>query len=91
MERMCATLVYAAMKRSGEIPGGKRESALMSWIRKIQAVADAVLNLAALIAGGMLGYAGITFDNAPLASSALLTVGILLVFMVLVRIFDRRK
>ena len=92
MEKMCSTLVYAAMKRSGVTTAlPSPASRFKSLLNITSAVADTVLNTAALLLGLVLGYAGLTFNRAPLAESSLVAGGILLVIFALFRQFDRKK
>ncbi len=92
MEKMCSTLVYAAMKRSGCVnTGNKTVSKFKLLVNLTSAVADLILNITALLLGIILGYAGLTFNRAPLAESSLVAGGILLVIFALFRQFDRKK
>ena len=91
MEKMCATLVYAAMKRSGDVNQVKKISFWGLAIKKLQKFADGILNLASLLTGLTLGWAGMRFDRSMLSASALLTGGILLVFLAVTRTLDRKK
>ena len=90
MERMCATLVYAAMKRSGEPTGPRPRPRFRRLRRSGGFLVDTVLNLCTAVLGGVLGYAGLTFERAALPAAALIAGGILLLLLALVRQFSRR-
>lgn len=90
MEKMCASLVYAAMKRSGDTPGGKPDTLWQSICKKIALPISIVLNLATAGIGASLIYAGFTFNRAPLPEICLITGGILLTGASIVRIFTRK-
>lgn len=92
MEKLCSTLVYAAMKRSALFSTMPCKVPFFTRLLKLtSAFADTVLNMAALLLGIIIGYGGVSFDRAPLASSSLVAGGILLVIFALFRQFDCKK
>ncbi|MBQ9803896.1 MAG: D-alanine--D-alanine ligase [Lentisphaeria bacterium] len=90
MEKMCASLVYAAMKRSGETPGGKPETPWQRCCRKCAAPVTAILNILTMLIGAALLYAGFTYNRAMLAEICLITGGILMLGTALIRTFTRK-
>ena len=90
MEKMCAMLVYAAMKRSGEPTGPRPERKFLRLRRTAAFAADTVLNAAAATLGVILGFAGLNFDRAPFAEASLVAGGILLLAFAVIRQLERR-
>ena len=89
MEKMCTTLVYAAMKRSGEPTGPRPRPRFLLFRKFCGFVAATALNVISAAVGVILCYAGLTF-KATRPATALLTGGILLLILALVRQFSRK-
>ena len=90
MEKMTATLVYAAMKRSGETPETGKEPKKNFFMAFFKSLFNALINIAMLCCGAIFAYAGFSYHTFSAPTVILSGGGLLLIFMALIRIFDRR-
>lgn len=92
MEKMVATMVYCAMKRSEEAPATTadiRDDGNAGFFRNLF---NTIGNLAALCAGLMLIVAGVMREEwGKPATTCLLAGGLLVIIFAFCRQFDRRK
>lgn len=90
MEKLASTLVYCAMKRSGEPPmtvARENENRFSVVMRKFF---NMLFSLAALGLGAVLIYSGTTRSWPRWSSTVLIAGGMLMVVFALCRMFDRR-
>jgi D-alanine-D-alanine ligase len=90
MEKMVSSMVYCAMKRSGEPPltmAAVKTDAVRNFFRKFF---DFIFNLAAFGAGAVLIYYGNTGNWNRWSATALIAGGLMMAIYALCRQFDRR-
>ncbi len=90
MEKMTATLVYAAMKRSGETPGTEPAVKKNKFFSLVKWLFNFIINIAMFCCGAIFAYAGFKYTHLSLPTVILSGGGVLLIFMALIRQFDRR-
>ncbi|MBE6365600.1 MAG: D-alanine--D-alanine ligase [Lentisphaerae bacterium] len=91
MERMCALMVYCAMKRSGDVPVVVADKIPDKKAGVFDRFISTLCNLAAFCAGIILIYAGVMRSEwGSKATTMLLAGGILTVIFAFCRQFDRR-
>ncbi len=90
MEKMVSTMVYCAMKRSGEPPLTQAVAKETPAGRFFRRFFNTLFNLAAFAAGGVMIYAGQTGGWNKYSSIALTAGGLLLAIYALCRQFDRK-